>query len=342
MGEWYDYKVRFLNQNTNIIDKLINDRYAYFDENNLILLIKKIDDTNKELYPDYKLLCNHYKDRNDIPYEELAIGKENDNTIFYVSKWSPYLGIVKALSYLYPDEIIETKEDAPYYDRDNISYIKNGQWCNKIGEKIQTALYGVNISLVKRITDTAYELNLPIGEENDKWGKIIFNAKDISMYRYRYNITFPKNEYTVKFKNSEIILSPKEIVTKYFESINNYHSYMNEQMVLIDVPENYLYQMRNTQSDETYYIVSVPCPSNVSENNILKTTVPDFNVKRNDNGTIDVTLTKRKNPKNCKVVKNREMMTAPISAEDIKKYYDADRSREHILEEISNEEEMER
>ena len=120
---------------------------------------------------------------------------------------------------------------------------------------------------------------------------------------------------------------------------------MSEPMKVIDIPENYLYQRRETQFEELiceYYIVSVPCPSEVSENNILKTTVPNYNVKRNENGTIDVTLTRRSCPKNCKVVKNGEMVTMPIPSEDIKKYYDENRCRVHNPEETSNEEEIER
>ena len=37
--------------------------------------------------------------------------------------------------------------------------------------------------------------------------------------------------------------------------------------------------------------------------------------------------------KNCKVVKNGEMVTMPIPSEDIKKYYDENRCRVHNPEE---------
>ena len=198
------YEIKFINQNTNIIDKLINDGYACNDENRpevLNLLIKKIDDTNKTIYriPGYESIGNYYKDKNDNPIEKLAIKKDYDDTLFYTTNWSPNFIIPKALSCLYPDEIIEIKG----YD---ISYIKNNKWCNKIGEKIQTGLYGININLVKKINDTTYEINLPIGEKNDKWGKIIFNEKDVSLYSNRYNITFTENNYLRKKLKQNILI----------------------------------------------------------------------------------------------------------------------------------------
>ena len=168
MGEWYDYNIRFKDNGPDITETLIKDGYAapLEDNDRLGLNIAKIDEAIKNhpvtkkwrISDDIKdrFLGNYYRNRDDKPFDIIHIGKggsSHPDSIFYVNKWSPNLAIAEAISALYPERLVEAIETAPYFDRDTVSYMKNGDWANKEGEKLAAGLWGINPKLIKEPKD---------------------------------------------------------------------------------------------------------------------------------------------------------------------------------------------
>ena len=78
---------------------------------------------------------------------------------------------------------------------------------------------------------------------------------------------------------------------------------------------------RRENNNGVYYIVEIPVSENISENGILRTTVPEYGITDTENGK-DIDLGIRSKFKNCHVMKNGNIDTIRLTNEKIKELYD--------------------
>ena len=348
MGEWYDYEMTFKDKDRKptLLERLIADGYAelkrhsddpdvfkeepHRNDEYVSLCIAKIDELTKSVHTDdpefpKRLLGQHYRDRNGAPYDYIHVGQCNGGSgVFYVNKWSPNILIAKALSILYPEEILEVKELAPYYDRDKASYFKGGDECNLSGEKLSGAIWAPNLRLIKENPDGSAVISLPIGDADDRWGRASVPASDLShitysstvsheTYTYPNSVFFTKETVEVVFNNKTVTMTPAEIVEAYYESKNSYRAFANEEMVLDHVPRESIFRR------DEYSIVTVYVPTDVSEDGRLTTTVQNPFV---DFETGEVCLGPRKKEKTVQVMENGQLVRPRMLMEKIKDLYD--------------------
>ena len=366
MGEWFDYRVRFKDDES-ITERLIKDGYAetYTRESDnftgLTLHIAKIDkvitSTSHDDRPRCKIgttgkyLTDRYKDRDGNSYEDIYVGMDHANSkdyLYYCNKWDSNFGIAIALSYLYPDKIIETVEIPPYYGDVTTAYLCDGAWSNKEGEPISQnigALWGINQKLIRESKDGMFTVSLPIGTEDDKWGKIVVPEKDISCAEYndhedgatKYipnSVFFTTDEIKVSFKNSTKTYDAMELLQAYSDSINQYKNYMHEQMVLSDFPAENLERRTNggEGSNNVYYIATIHVPTNVSPDGIVRTTIPQYNISERDDGKRDIVVGSRNKEKTVQIKNGNTNVRLSIKNEDLKRYYDETPQVENDLE----------
>ena len=354
MGEWYDYEVTFKDKNArpSLLERLIADGYAEIKEHDnntphgadskyVNLHIKKIDGIIKsghaddEGYPE-RFLGRHYKKEEDAPFDDIHVGQcDGGSGVFYVNKWSPNVLIAKALSALYPEEILEVKELAPYYDRDKVAYFKGGDECNLSGEKLSGVIWAPNPRLIKENPDGSAVISLPIGDADDRWGRVSVPASDLShvtyssavsgeTHTYPNSVFFTKEAVEVVFSNRTVAMTPAELEEAYCESKNSYRAFANEEMVLERVPRENIFRR------DEYSIVTVHVPTDVSENGRLTTTVQNPFV---DFETGFVRLGPRKKEKTVQVMENGRLVRSRMLMEKIRDLYNSTPQVEADLEE---------
>ncbi len=351
MGEWYDYNIRFKDNGPEIHETLIKDGYASLETNkagntDLRLYLSRIDEAIK----DHDLVKNskdpeirnrylgyYYRDRENKPFDSIIVRMVRHDhgdsfcpdSIFYVNKWVPNNAIPLAISALYPERLVEVIETAPYFDRDTTSYIKNGDWVNKEGEKLVAGLWGINPKFIKEPKDGMARVSLPVGDENDKWGSFMTPLKNISGYVYSGGVVenntvfFTEKTIRLSFKNSIKTYPVKDLVKEFYEAKNNFRDYARESMILENVPPENLKKHEGQHGD--FYVLNV----HLEEGRSYSLTVPDHSV--GNDGCVN--LGERKRARNTRIVEeNGRFEQEYISNEKIKKAYDTYPQREEDME----------
>lgn len=239
-----------------------------------------------------------------------------ENTFWYFSKAYPNILLPTALSSIFPDEIITVKERAPFYAKDTFTYTRNGYLCNREGEKLKHIIWGINPKLVA-IKHGRVEVSLPIGKDENKWGKYYTETKNVGIYHssaYEYDDTghiiegtrkeysrittifFTEDIVRVQFKNGSQMIPVEQIIDSFRSSMDQYREYANKSLTIHGHPMDLV--QRTTNSDgESFYIVTIFVPTNVSPNGYITISVFPVDVEIGDeNGTVaDIFLGKRGN-----------------------------------------------
>ncbi|MBR3517904.1 MAG: hypothetical protein IKO10_16500 [Lachnospiraceae bacterium] len=351
MGEWYYYNVYFNDQDQHLVSRLCRDGYAEVvcnrdtngrEDQTIKLFLDKIDLATKD-NPEIKrrveksqegdeqyAIEDGYYTRN---YYRTVAGDRSDwvnlhfsgeDKIQYVNKWVPNYAISIALSALYPNDVIKVAECPPR--RTNmVSYMKDGDYCNREGEKCLTGIWYPSQNLIKETKDDKIRIILPIGEGNDKWGSVWVPLKNMvyddpqSDSRSCCAILFTEEPIQVAFRSGTLAMSAAEFEQKYYESKDNYRYYINETMFLRGVQSC---DMRERGSGfNRYYIVDIRVPESVSQSGVMLITCPDAGLTRTENGC-DIPLGGRIKERRCRVVKNGQPETIFMKHEKIKELYD--------------------
>lgn len=318
MGEWYDYNILFENRKKNIVEEMLKSGFASLKneaDRSIVLDLMKMGD---------KKAIDYYK------ASEITIGSQTirceDGTSYdlltYCNKWQPNNGLCFCLSRLFPDEMLEVREYAPYYDKDALFYIKNDHFVNKQGiplakdEKGTFYMPGVKSKQVRANHDGSFIVSFPIGSTpNDLWGQINLSKDDCVFWNERYHLYFTKETISVKFKHETVEMS----VSNFFDKCSDaYYAYKHKMDQTVTIPAEFTHYSLCGQGTNQYYVISIPCPETVSDNHTLSITVPRDHIP-NDHALIDIGSFGR--ARNARVTKNGEIQTIQLTAGKIEEYF---------------------
>ncbi len=316
MGEWYDYKFKFKNSD-DIITRMKEDGFISDHETNPTSVYLHIRNIIEKLPNDdiAQKLSNDFRDN----IETIEIGRGN-NHLFYVHKWTPSTAIPRAISLLYPEKILLTMEYAPYYDKDKTLFIKKSDFVTPSGKPITAALWDINYKLWNKMPDGNISVSLPIGEANDKWGRLIL-SKDNAPYCGCILLT--DDTVPVRFKNKTVDMPAGTIIEQYYQSKNEYRQYAQATMVLQNINISAA-SLRGSEYD-CFYVLPFPVSMDISDNGMASITISEYeyeNLTRDGASVVDVSLGERLRERNVMVQKDGTKQIIRLTNEAIKKMYD--------------------
>lgn len=333
MGEWYDYNILFENRKKNIVEEMLKSGFAKFknEPNHSITLdlLSMENETNRSVVLDLmkmgdKAAIDHYG------ASEITIGSQtiryedgtSDNMLLYCSKWQPNNGLCFCLSRLFPNEMLEVREYAPYYDKDALFYVKNNHFVNKQGiplakdEKGTFYMPGVKSKQVRTNHDGSFTVSFPIGSTpNDLWGQINLSKDDCISWNERYHLYFTKETISVKFKHETVEMSTSNFFDKCSDA---YLAYKHKMDQTVTIPAEFTHYSLCGQERNQYYVVNIPCPETVSDNRTLSITIPKDNIP-NNHALIKIGAFGK--TRNARVTKNGEIQTIQLTHGKIKEYF---------------------
>lgn len=314
MSERYDYKFKFKNSDDIISQMQQDGLLSRTQQEDAVLLnirniIEKLQDEETKAE-----LNDHFSN-----HETIKIGCGN-NHLFYIHKWTPSTVIPRAISLLYPEKMLLTVEYAPYYDTDKTIFIKQGDFATPSGKPITAALWDINYKLWSKMPDGKVSVSLPIGEADDKWGKLIF-SKDNAPYRGCILLT--DDTVPVRFKNKTVDMPADAIIEQYYQSKNEYKQYARTPMVLQNLNISSAYS-RGSERD-CFYVVPFPVSMDISDNGMASITISEYeyeNLIRDGAPVVDLSLGTRFRERNVMVQKDGTKQIIRLTNETLKKMYD--------------------
>ncbi len=332
MGEWYDYEIRFANKDKNIFEEAKKRGLITIKPDNTFPSIQNMR-TNVSLdldklgnpkavdyYKTHKLTIGAmatYDDTNE--YDETF----RDFRLIYCNKWVPSNGLCFAISETFPDDVIEFAQYSPYGNDDEIIFAKNGQFTDRVGtplikdEKGVFFLSGIKNTMVKQISSDTYIISLPIGEDNDLWGKIKLDSNHCAFDGRRYSLYFTEPNIDVQFRSGTVNMNLTNLFDAYYSSFDKYRNKMQKEIYI----PLYLVDFRDIlNEDETlnYHLASIPCPYGVSENGRISVVVPPYTTPASEAGNFPIGPFGK--TRNARVVKDGEYITKQLTNGQI---YDA-------------------
>lgn len=320
MGEWFSYKIRFANKEENFAEALINKGFATYSSSVLNHKCIEIDllKINPELFQKGYL---------DNGIDKIKVGI-NDNYIYFSNKWSPDDRLCDAISKHFPNDVLDFSREYSGGKRgDSNWYQKNGIDTLKNGTPITGALYNISESLITQRRNE-FIISLPIGDNNNKWGKIILPNDNIKYSEYssingkrKYNISvfFSVEDIPVFFKSGMKKINVKELIEKYYNSLNDYSNDMHSLIKIENLPKENFEKRFNRDIESEYYIVKIPCPEEISRSKFLTILLSKYDV--DNKGTI--TLGEKRISKQIQIFDDYgNRIKQHMSVPDIKKYYE--------------------
>ncbi len=263
MGEWYDYKISLVAKETGLAKMYIDSGLAVreFDErrgDSLALNLVKISEA-AECDDDMKKILSDFKDNDGNPLQSMHVGltgEEDDSKrgIFYVHKWCPNWDIAEITSKLFPNEILDICEYAPYGDEARF-YMKNGQVSNRAGEPVQSIMC-VKSTQIKELSNGNFKISFPIGDDADKWGSIILPPENIA--RDPTTVLLGKKDYTVNFRTHSEVIPAREIFERVKTAREEYRQKMSEPIYIEGLNRNDFLRTEHTPTGWAYRIARFP------------------------------------------------------------------------------------
>lgn len=306
-----DYRIRFANKEDSISDALIEKGFA-----------EKVEEDGKTY------LRVFLKKMDPVIYatddRESTLIDIDGNSVKYFHRWGPDDRLSTAISKCFPDDVLDSKRQYSAGYSMNISwYEKNGEDTLKDGTPSEGAIANLSPKLLKDCVDM-YQISIPIGENGDKWGTIDVpkdNVKySVSSFGDKYGIVvlFKKGQEKVTFKNEEVMMDTKDILTKYYNSRKDYRNEMNTSIEINHLPLENITERIGEMGK--YFIVKIPCPTEISRNGELSITLQEFNVDE-ENG--DVCIGIKGKSRNARIMtEDGQMVIKEFRNPDIKKYYE--------------------
>ena len=263
MGEWYDYNINLVSEETGLAKMYIDSGLAVreLDErrgDSLVLNLVKISEA-AECDDDMKKVLSDFKDDKGNPLQHMYIGltgEEDDSKkgVYYVHKWYPNWSIAEITSKLFPNEVLDICEYAPYGDETRF-YMKNGQVSNRAGEPVQSIMC-VKSTQIKELPNGNFKVSFPIGNDADKWGSIILPPENVA--RHPTTVLLGKKDYTVNFRTHSEVVPAREIFERVKTAREEYREKMNELIYIEGLNRNDFLRAENASTGQEYRIVRFP------------------------------------------------------------------------------------
>lgn len=318
MGEWFQYSMKFANKQGRLSDKLVEMGLA---ERQPMVLPDGRNVTDYRIFLDRfenyigeearKIFS--YEFEQDPPLTSLVVKEEENGNVYYVNKWAPNdslaIAIGKAVG-VDKENIVETTCDYT----GGFQYIKWYEWkdgqCTKDGSPVYGTITRISSNLLKEVGNE-YQVRLPIGDENARWGSFTVPKENVTFgewfdeggasHKYGFSVFFSEKEIPVTFYGRKVNMTPEEISDKYYHSKEDFRKEMAKP-VRIEVSSNKV--TRKTSQDGGYFIVKVPCPREMSENEELSITANIYDVKDAGNGNYVVHIGEKGKIRGVFVVEN--------------------------------------
>lgn len=283
MSATYVYEVKFYGEENQSIASLMKEKG----------LLRRNDPN-----PDFKVSCADLSgtedwERYEKDGERNVFMREEGNSLFYGTKWSPDDRVSDCLSKMFPDKVLEVIRT---YDNaaDALWYEKNGKFCNKDGEEINAAIPLLNSNLVKKCENGRYRVRFNLGEKG--WKSVFFSEKDVEPVTYVYNgtvetagylVMFPKDSvtlYTTTIRNMVENESNKEqmhtadFLTMYYAAKEKYASDMRGYAEVKGLPRTAFHEKEVDNGVPEYYLVDIPVSEDVAPSGKITISAGVFNV----------------------------------------------------------------
>lgn len=331
MGEWYDYEIRFANKEKNIVEEmkkggfitLAHDTFpsAQCYRTNVSLdLIKLGDQRTIDTYRASTITIGALATYDSTKENEDAV---SNFRLTYCHKWTPGNGLCFAISGALPDDVIEFMQYSPYGNDDALVFAKNGQYTDKAGtplakdEKGVFFLPGIKNTMVKQISSDTYIISLPIGEDNDLWGKIKLDSNHCAFDGFRYSLYFTEPNIDVQFRSGTVNMNLTNLFDAYYSSFDKYRKKMQKEVYI----PLYLVDIKDILDEDEildFHIASIPCPYSVSETGKISIVVPPYTTPASEAGKFPIGPFGK--ARNARVMKDGEYITKQLTNGQI---YDA-------------------
>ena len=277
MAQYYDYVIKFVNKDKNLVESLLQSKIGRVNANK-----------SYEIFIDLEEIApNFFKE--DIEHNREWLAYIEDNYLYYTHKWSPDDRLIHAISQYFPNDVLDVNcyytggGDCPSW------YEKNGELVTKDGQKIFSSIFQISSSLIKD-NGKDFKISLPIGEAEDKWGTVFLPKECVKKNNmgYRTNIFFPTEFADVSFKSGTVKMNAKDISRKYMKSISDYREDMMKSVEISGLSDaNFIKKEYKKMGNNypPYYIVKIPCPPEFSSNGCISITLPQCDVNK-EAGTV--------------------------------------------------------
>ena len=215
---------------------------------------------------------------------------EKDGVLQYFRKWAPLDKVVTEIAKA-TNQIISVERIFDINDGYLAWYEGPNGFVTKDGKPVLGQLDRVNPKLVKEQLHR-FQISVPIGTENDKWGTFYIPkeniahltyfdealGKDIPYYSF---VFFHEPNILVSFRGGQVQMNVYELEEKYILAKENFAT-DKKLPIILEVPETDVTLKQSNMGD--YFIVKLPCPSTFSNNKECSITVPHCSIKQIENG----------------------------------------------------------
>lgn len=331
MGEWFDFNFRFEHRKGSMSQLLLDNGVAVLDVNDCGYSYLKID---------IKKLCPEIYD--EINKENIAKGKElleqfginyEGNGLQYYSKWVMDETILNAVSHYFKDDVIYAFDS--YSGNGNIYsyFVKNGQVCLRDGTLAVDCIHGLSPSCIHKINDNNYQVSIPIGEDDDKWGAFSITKNNLEWCEYVCRgVIYPERQeillagnIEVKFKRFSKTYTAKELAEAYYASKNAFYNKMHEDVILSGLNNSCIKKRSDSNMGSDYYVVKIACNPEISEDCLMSIAVSEYDVKNFEDDTLptEIVLGQVGKPRNVQVFKNGKYERTMMKPLEIKMHYES-------------------
>lgn len=285
MGSYFSYKLKFAQENEHSLpDTLVEKGFAirkiYRGEPTISIPFENFQETNA-----------FFEEMKNDGYSEMMLD-EKDGVLQYFRKWAPLDEVVTEIAKA-TNQIISVER---MFDA-NCGYLA---WCEgpngfvtKDGKPVLGQLDRVNPKLIKEQLHR-FQISVPIGTENDKWGTFYVPKENIAHLTYfdetlgkdvpYYSFVFlHEPNILVSFRESQVQMNVHEVEEKYILAKENFAT-DKKLPIILEVPSTDVTLKQSNMGLEDYFIVKLPCPSTFSNNKECSITVPDYSIKQIENG----------------------------------------------------------
>ncbi len=328
MGEWFDFEFRFEHRKDSMSQLLMDDGIAVLETDNFGSSYLKID---------IKKLCSEIYEK--INKENIAKGKElreyfrinyKGDGLQYYSKWVMDEIIVTTVSRYFKDDVIYVL--ASYSGNGSIFsyFVKNGRDCLRDGTPTVDTIHGLSPNCINKINEDNYQVSIPIGEDNDKWGTFTVTKNNIEWREYvRDGVVYPERQQIllaedieVEFKNFSKTYTAKELADAYFDSKNTFYNKMHAPVFLENLDMCYFNKRVDKYSGNAYYIVHIPCAQDVSEDGSISITVSEYDMTHPVSKSLcNINLGVFGKERSIQIVKDKKNVRTQMKPADIVKHY---------------------